>query len=92
MLINGCVARLNLVTSRDRADDQSLGRSSGFPGSRVVTRDSCFPGSCGVTRDTCNTGGAHVCSQDHVFGSSTLVSLRDYNWALGQVYWDLFAT
>ena len=56
--INGHVARLNLVTSRGRADDQSLGRSPDFPGSRAVTRDSCFPGSCGVTRDTCNTGGA----------------------------------
>ena len=56
--INGHVTRLNLVTSRGRADDQSLGRSPGFPGSRVVTRDSCFPGSHGVTRDTCNTGGA----------------------------------
>ena len=50
--INGRVTHLNLVTSRGRADDQSLGRS------RVVTRDSCFPGSRGVTCDTCNTGGA----------------------------------
>ena len=58
MPINGRVARLNLVTSCGRADDQSLGRSPGFPGSHVVTRDSCFPGSHGVTRDTCNTGGA----------------------------------
>ena len=57
MPINGRVARLNLVASRGRADDQSLGRSPGFPGSCVVTRDSCFPGSRGVTRDTCNTGG-----------------------------------
>ena len=58
MPINGRVARLNLVMSRGHADDQSLGRSPGFPGSRVVTCDSCFPGSRGVTRDTCNTGGA----------------------------------
>ena len=44
--INERVARLNLVMSCGRADDQSLGRSPGFPGSR------------GVTCDTCNTGGA----------------------------------
>ena len=59
MLINGRVMHLNLVTSLGRADDQSLGRSPGFPGSRVVTCDSCFSGSHGVTHDTCNTGGAH---------------------------------
>ena len=34
--INGRVARLNLVMSHGRADDQSLGRSPGFPGSRVL--------------------------------------------------------
>ena len=29
---------------------------------------------------------SHVCFQDHVLGFSTLASLHDYNWALGQFY------
>ena len=56
--INGRIASLNLVTSCGHAGDQSLGRSPGFPGSRVVTCDSCFPGSHVVTHVACNTGGA----------------------------------
>ena len=58
--INGRVARLNLVMSCGHADDQSLGRSPGFPGSRVVTRDSCFPGSRGVTRSCAVFAGDYV--------------------------------